>query len=153
MQPPTLEIHFHMCIHSPSVPVSQLSSFYIQREEEKSHRELMFFLLPGSPLQRQHSQRTDPRTAHHNQRPGQHVPSQVKSPPPRGASETATRQLLTSSAQFHSQPAQQQDGERGPPPQPPHQVRRVHQELLPGRLLGSGGARAALLPLLLGGVL
>lgn len=48
MQPPTLEIHFHMCIYSPSVPVCQLSSFYIQREEEKSHR-VDFFCFQALP--------------------------------------------------------------------------------------------------------
>lgn len=61
--------------------------------------------------------------------------------------------LIPHVLQFHSEPPQQQDGEHRPPPEPSHEVQRVHQELVPERVLGPGGARAALLPLLIGGVL
>lgn len=120
---------------------------------KKNHTICVEFVIPGPPLQRQHSQRTDPRTAHHNQRTGQHVPSQVNPTASARPAHNSCQRRLTSSVQLYSEPAQQQDRERGPPPQPPHQVRRVHQELSPGRVLGSGGAGAALLSLLLGGVL
>lgn len=55
--------------------------------------------------------------------------------------------------QFHNKPLQQQDAEHRPALEPPHEVGCVHQELLPERVLGSGGARAVLLPLLVRGVL
>lgn len=41
------------------------------------HRVKGFFALSEPPLQRQHPQRPEPRAAHHHQRAGQHVSSQV----------------------------------------------------------------------------
>lgn len=55
--------------------------------------------------------------------------------------------------QFNGKPPQQQDREHCSPTEPPHEVGRVHQELVPGRVVGAGGARAALLSLLVGGIL
>lgn len=34
-------------------------------------------------------------------------------------------------SQFHSEPPEQQDREHRPPSEPPHEVRCVHQELVP----------------------
>lgn len=35
-------------------------------------------VISERPLQRQHTERAEPRTAHHNKGAGQHVPSQVR---------------------------------------------------------------------------
>lgn len=34
--------------------------------------------------------------------------------------------------QFYREPPEQPDGEHRSPPEPPHEVQRVHQELVPG---------------------
>ncbi|CAK6975416.1 unnamed protein product [Scomber scombrus] len=70
---------------------------------------IIFTDISEPPLQRQYTQRTEPRAAHHNQRTGQHV-----------------------SSQFHCQPPQQRDREHRSSSEPPHEVRCVHQELIPG---------------------
>lgn len=55
--------------------------------------------------------------------------------------------------QFYSKPPQQQDREHCSPPEPPHEVKCLHQELVPQWVLGSGGTGAALLSLLIRGIL
>lgn len=55
--------------------------------------------------------------------------------------------------QFYSEPLQQQDGEHRSASEPAHEVRRLHQELLPDCVLGAGGAGAALFSLLARGIL
>lgn len=55
--------------------------------------------------------------------------------------------------QFYSEPTKQQDREHRSSSEPSHEVGCVHQELVPEWILGSGGAGAALLSLLVRRVL